>query len=80
MDKSDAPLSPPVSLGEIDGLAQRIDRPVVLVGLMGVGKTSVGKRLSAALRCPFIDADEEIETVVKDVVQSLAQHVSARLR
>ena len=38
-----------------------IDRPVVLVGMMGVGKTSIGKRLAARLGAPFVDSDEEIE-------------------
>jgi shikimate kinase len=38
-----------------------IDRPVVLVGMMGVGKTSIGKRLAARLGLDFVDADEEIE-------------------
>ena len=38
-----------------------IDRPVVLVGMMGVGKTSIGKRLAARLCVPFADADDEIE-------------------
>lgn len=37
-------------------------RPIVLVGLMGSGKTSVGKRLAARLALPFVDADAEIET------------------
>ena len=46
---------------EIEALARRIDRPVVLVGLMGVGKTSVGKRLAAVLQYGFVDADEAIE-------------------
>lgn len=46
---------------EIDALAQRIDRPVVLVGMMGVGKSSVGRKLASLLHMPFIDADEEIE-------------------
>ena len=36
-------------------------RPLVLVGLMGVGKTTVGRRLAARLRLPFVDADHEIE-------------------
>ena len=36
-------------------------RTIALVGLMGVGKTSVGKRLAAALGLPFRDADHEIE-------------------
>lgn len=35
-------------------------KPIVLVGLMGAGKTTVGRRLSHALGLPFIDADEEI--------------------
>ena len=46
---------------EIGGLARRIDRPVVLVGLMGVGKSTVGRRLAALLDTDFIDVDEEIE-------------------
>ncbi len=36
-------------------------RPIVLVGLMGVGKTTVGKRLAARLGLPFVDADHAIE-------------------
>jgi shikimate kinase len=36
-------------------------RPIVLVGLMGVGKSTVGRRLAHRLRLPFADADEEIE-------------------
>ncbi|RDE06464.1 shikimate kinase [Sphingomonas aracearum] len=36
-------------------------RPIVLVGLMGVGKSTVGRRLAARLRLPFVDADNEIE-------------------
>ncbi|MCQ8240370.1 3-dehydroquinate synthase [Rhizosaccharibacter radicis] len=36
-------------------------RPVVLVGLMGAGKTTVGRRLAALLDRPFVDADAEIE-------------------
>lgn len=38
-----------------------IDRPIVLVGLMGAGKTTIGRRLAAILGLPFLDADEEIE-------------------
>ncbi len=36
-------------------------RSIILVGMMGAGKTSVGKRLAAKLGLPFIDADAEIE-------------------
>ncbi|MFN3618756.1 shikimate kinase [Sphingorhabdus sp.] len=38
-----------------------ITQPVVLVGMMGVGKTSIGKRLATRLGTAFVDADDEIE-------------------
>ena len=41
--------------------ASPLSMTVVLVGLMGVGKTSIGKRLAERLKMPFSDADEEIE-------------------
>lgn len=37
-------------------------KPIVLVGLMGAGKTTVGRRLAQRLKLPFVDADAEIET------------------
>ncbi len=37
-------------------------RSIVLVGMMGAGKSSVGKRLAARLNLPFVDADSEIES------------------
>jgi shikimate kinase len=42
-------------------LAKRLDQPVVLVGLMGVGKSTVGRRLAKRLGLPFVDSDSEIE-------------------
>ena len=36
-------------------------RSVVLVGMMGAGKSSIGRRLAARLGIPFVDADTEIE-------------------
>jgi shikimate kinase len=39
----------------------RPDRPIALVGLMGAGKSTVGRRLARRLALPFVDADEEIE-------------------
>lgn len=50
-----------LSSAEIAALASRLDRSIVLVGMMGVGKSSVGKRLAALLHWPFVDADDEIE-------------------
>jgi shikimate kinase len=38
------------------------EKSIVLVGLMGAGKSSVGRRLAKRIGLPFVDADEEIET------------------
>jgi len=45
----------------VTDLAKRLDRPVVLVGQMGVGKSTVGRRLARRLGLPFIDSDSAIE-------------------
>ena len=42
-------------------LTKRLDRPIVLVGLMGVGKSTVGRRLARRLGVPFVDSDAAIE-------------------
>ena len=44
----------------IAAIAARITRPVVLVGLMGVGKSTVGRKLASLLARDFVDADEAI--------------------
>ena len=41
-------------------LVARLDRPIVLVGMMGVGKSTIGRRLAALLDLRFADADDEI--------------------
>jgi len=41
---------------------RKLDKTLVLVGMMGAGKTSVGRRLAGTLGVPFRDADVEIET------------------
>ncbi|AOL23756.1 shikimate kinase [Erythrobacter litoralis] len=52
-------------------LAARIDRPVVLVGLMGVGKSTVGRRLAAMLSRGFTDADDEIEEAARRTIPEI---------
>lgn len=46
---------------EADILAALGPRLVVLVGMMGAGKSTIGRRLAARLKLPFVDADSEIE-------------------
>jgi shikimate kinase len=52
-------------------LARRIDRPIVLVGMMGVGKSTVGRKLAQLLDVPFADADEEIEEAAQMTVAEI---------
>ncbi len=46
---------------EISALVQRIDRPIVLVGMMGVGKSTIGRKLASLMNLAFVDADDAIE-------------------
>lgn len=46
---------------ELSALVQRIDRPIVLVGMMGVGKSTIGRKLASLLNLAFVDADDAIE-------------------
>jgi shikimate kinase len=57
------------------------ERSIVLVGLMGCGKSSVGRRLASRLGLGFVDADEEIERVAaKSIVEIFADHGEAYFR
>ncbi len=61
MAMSDAHPEPDDPAGsEAVAVPWRLTRPVVLVGLMGAGKTAVGRRLAALLGVGFVDADEAI--------------------
>jgi shikimate kinase len=58
-----------------------VDRTVALVGLMGAGKTSIGRRLAQELRLPFVDADTEIEQAAGQSVEDIfARHGEAFFR
>lgn len=46
---------------DVDIIRAHLKKPVVMIGLMGAGKTKIGGLLAAALDVPFIDVDQEIE-------------------
>jgi shikimate kinase len=47
------------------------NRSIVLVGMMGAGKSSIGRRLAARLGIPFIDADAEIESAAGMTIREI---------
>ena len=46
-------------------------RTIVLVGLMGAGKTKIGRRLAVRLNLPFFDSDNEIETAAGETIEEI---------
>ena len=57
------------------------DRSIVLIGMMGVGKSAIGRRLGARLGIPFIDADAEIEKAAgMSIADIFARHGEAAFR
>jgi shikimate kinase len=46
-------------------------RSIVLVGLMGAGKTNIGRRLGVRLNLPFFDSDQEIEAAAGETVEEI---------
>lgn len=66
----------PYPAGIEEGVRTRLrNRCIVLVGLMGAGKSTVGRRLAARLGLPFKDADQEIETAAGMTIPDIfAEH------
>jgi shikimate kinase len=65
--------NPPVSAAAI--LTRLGRRSIVLIGMMGVGKSSIGRRLGVRLGVPFVDADAEIEKAAgMNIADIFARH------
>jgi shikimate kinase len=54
-------------------------RPVVLVGLMGAGKSKVGRRLATRLGLPFYDSDQEIEAAAGETIEEIFANRGERI-
>ena len=77
---SDTASPGPVAAAPLSGRAS-LDRPVVLIGMMGAGKTVVGRRLAARLGLDFIDSDHEIEGCAQlSITEIFARHGEAYFR
>ena len=64
---------------ELNGLLE--GRPIVLVGMMGAGKTTVGRRLATRLGRHFVDSDEEVEKAAGMSIEDIfATHGEADFR
>ena len=77
------PTAPDLPSGEVEeAIRTKLgNRTVVLVGLMGAGKSTVGRRLAARLCLPFRDADQEIETAAGMTIPDIfAAHGEAYFR
>lgn len=60
---------------------KRFDRSIVLVGLMGAGKTCIGRRLASRVGLPFVDADHEVEAAAGCSIEEIFQrHGEAAFR
>lgn len=56
-------------------------RSIVMVGMMGCGKSAIGRRLAQALEVPFVDADEEIEKAAgKSISEIFVEHGEPHFR
>jgi shikimate kinase len=56
-------------------------KPIVLIGMMGAGKTTVGRRLAAKLGRHFVDSDEEVEKAAGMTIEEIfAAHGEADFR
>lgn len=53
----------------------KIDKPIVLVGMMGVGKTTYGKKLASLINVPFIDVDQTIENEIGHSISWIFENV-----
>lgn len=72
-DNIPAPKELSLTAADLSAIARRIDRPIVLVGLMGTGKSTVGRKLASILGKNFVDADDAIEDAAQLSIAEIFQ-------
>src|SRR5882757_8344490 len=89
MSRKSGPLETTGGMGDMQGARTAMDafsplslpRTVALVGLMGAGKSAIGKRLAVRLGLPFVDADTEIERAAGcSIAEFFERHGEAAFR
>jgi shikimate kinase len=73
------PRSEPAPADKAEPLETKVNRllsgrALVMVGMMGAGKSSVGRRLAGRLGMPFVDADTEIERAANETITEIFEH------
>jgi shikimate kinase len=72
-------IAPPKgNFDKVQKLTEILDRPIVLVGLMGAGKSTVGRRLARRLGLPFVDSDVAIEEAAGSSTAELFERYGER--
>ena len=61
----------PMAVPSVPAPPPAIDRTIVLVGMMGAGKSAIGRRLARALSWPFKDADAAIEAAAGTTIANI---------
>ena len=81
IDRAASPSDHHVRFTVSDSDIPRPDRTITLVGLMGAGKSTVGRRLASRLDLPFVDADSEIEAAAGCTIPEIFErHGEAEFR
>ena len=80
-DRHASMTTPTVPTPDLPAGLSNVPRTIVMVGLMGAGKSAIGRRIAQRLGLPFVDADAEIERAAGQTIEEIfATHGEAYFR